>query len=46
MGGLEADLGAVALRAAKAEAALDSRGRPETPTVQQLRALAVGRGGT
>jgi len=46
VGGLEADLEAVALRAAKAEAALDSRGRPETPTVQQLRALAVGRGGT
>jgi negative regulator of sigma E activity len=33
VGGLEADLEAAALRAAEAEAALEPRGRPETPTV-------------
>jgi hypothetical protein len=43
VGGLEADLEAVALRAADAKAALEPRGGPETLTVQQLRALAVGR---
>jgi hypothetical protein len=44
VGGLEADLGAVALRVAEVEAALEPRGGPETPTAQQPRALAVGRG--
>jgi hypothetical protein len=44
VGGLEADLEAVALRAAEAEAALEPRGGSETPAVQQLRALAVGLG--
>lgn len=46
VGGLEADLEAVALRAAEAETALEPRSRPDTPSVQQLRALTVGRGET